>query len=75
MAPPGGWAIALLAVAGVILLVQVFVLRPKLDRRALQIIAGAPLPRSRGHLTYVGLEVGKVLVLAALGTVLVLERL
>jgi hypothetical protein len=49
------------------LLVQVAVLRPVLDERTLQVIAGTPPPPAPWHLAYIALEVVKVAVLAALG--------
>ena len=66
-APPGllGWV--LLGLAWLVLAVQAGVLRPRLDRRALAIIAGQTLPPSRQHLAYVALELAKGLVLVGLG--------
>jgi hypothetical protein len=68
--PPGAAGWALLALAWLLLVVQVSVLRPRLDRRALAIIAGQTPPASRQHLAYVLLEGVKVIVLVALGGVL-----
>ena len=67
-ASQASWLLLLLA-AG-ILAVQLAVLRPPLDRRAVQILAGTPPPPSRLHVAYIVLEVLKVLVLACLGVVL-----
>jgi len=63
-----GWG--LYAAAAAIVVVQTAVVRPLLDRRALRIVAGESLPRSRQHLVYIGLDVAKVVVLPALGAVL-----
>jgi hypothetical protein len=60
----GGWAVLLAQIAG---------LRPVLDRRARRLLAGESVPRSRLHLTYVGTEIVKVVVLAVLGCLLALE--
>jgi hypothetical protein len=65
---PAGWG--LLVLAWLILAVQVGVLRPRLDRRALAIIAGRTPPPSRLHLAYVALEGIKIVVLVGLGGVL-----
>ncbi len=56
-------ALALLIVLGV----QLAVLRPRLNRRSDQVLAGADLPRSREHLGYVVAEVVKVVLLMVLG--------
>lgn len=69
--PAVGWG--LLAGLCVLLAVQVLALRPRLDRRVSQILAGGVPPRSHLHLAYIGLEVGKVLALPVLG-VLLLRR-
>ncbi len=60
-----GWA--LLGAAWGLLVVQIVLLRPRLDRRALQIVAGGDLPPSRQHLAYIALEGVKIVVLVALG--------
>ena len=49
--------------------VQLGVVRPPLNRRSDRVLAGEDLPRSRGHLVYVALEVVKVALLIALGSV------
>ena len=64
---------ATLAVAVVVLAVQVGAVRPGLTRRSDQVLAGLDAPRSRGHLAYVGLEVVKSLALVV-GGVLLLWR-
>ncbi|MFH9860303.1 hypothetical protein [Streptomyces sp. NPDC017202] len=58
-----GAAVLVLLPAAVVLAAQMLVLRPWLDVRALQIIAGRTPPPSRLHVLYV---VGEVLKLAAL---------
>jgi hypothetical protein len=58
------------AVAVVILVVQVVVVRPALARRSDRVLAGEDPPRSRGHYAYIGLEVGKVIALLTTGTLL-----
>lgn len=68
--PPGSAGWALLALAWLVLAVQVATLRPRLDRRALAIIAGQTPSASRQHLAYVLLEGIKVSVLVGLGGVL-----
>jgi hypothetical protein len=68
--PPPTRATALLAVAAVVLALQVGAVRPQLTRRSDQVLAGGEAARSRGHYVYVGLEVIKVLALAAAGILL-----
>ncbi len=63
-----GWL--LLAGLVVLLLVQVLLLRPRLDQRALWIVAGGTPPPSRRHLAYIALEGVKVCALPVLGMVL-----
>ncbi|WP_194904713.1 hypothetical protein [Catenulispora rubra] len=64
--PPAAVAV-LTTAAGVLLTVQVAVVRPALNRRSDRVLRGEDLPRSRGHLWYVALEIAKVLILVALG--------
>lgn len=54
----------------VLLAVQVGVVRRRLGRRSDRVLAGEELPRSRGHLAYVGLELAKVVLLVVLGVAL-----
>jgi hypothetical protein len=68
-APPGSAGWVLLAVAWLLLAVQVGVLRPRLDRRTAALIAGQTLPASRHHVAYIALEGAKVIVLVGLGGV------
>ena len=61
----------LLGAAWLLLVVQVVVVRRRLDRRVSLIVAGQTPPPSRGHLAYIALELVKVVLLAALGATLV----
>jgi hypothetical protein len=67
--PTAAWAPA--AVAWASLTVQIAVLRPRLDRRSLIIIAGGDPPPSRLHLGYIALELIKVLALPTAGALAV----
>lgn len=58
------------AVALGVLAVQLVVVRPRLTRRSDLVLAGADVPRSRGHFGYVGLELVKLCALLATGTLL-----
>jgi hypothetical protein len=51
----------------VLLLAQLLVVRPRLNRRSDRILAGENLPRSHEHFYYVGLEAAKAAALIALG--------
>lgn len=70
--PVAAWL--LLAGLAALLLTQVWILRPRLDRRSQQILAGRPPPPSRQHLGYVALEANKVLMLPALGAVIITSQ-
>ena len=61
------WPLAVLGVADALLLAQVLWLRPRLDRRALLIIAGDEAPASSLHLAYIALEVVKLVLLPLIG--------
>ncbi|MFF2202135.1 hypothetical protein [Streptomyces sp. NPDC058145] len=63
-------AVGLTAAAAVLLAAQLAVVRPRLNRRSDRVLAGEDLPRSRGHLWYVALELAKVVALFALGVAL-----
>ena len=63
-----GWTLLVVTVA--LLATQAVLLRPRLDRRAQQIITGHPPPPSRLHLTYIGLECLPVATLLTLGALL-----
>ncbi|MET8560030.1 hypothetical protein ABZV75_05225 [Streptomyces flaveolus] len=67
-APAG--VIWLTAAVAAVLLAQLAVVRPLLNRRSDRVLAGEQLPRSRSHLWYVALEVLKAGALIALGVVL-----
>ncbi len=70
----GGRTTAVIILASLlwaVLVVQVAVLLPRLDRRARIILSGGSLPRSRLHLAYVALDGIKVVLLPVLGVVLV----
>jgi len=54
----------------VLLLVQLVLVRPRLNRRSDRVLAGETLPRSRLHLVHIGLEVVKVAALLVLGVLL-----
>jgi hypothetical protein len=56
-----------------LLVVQVAVLRPRLDRRARQLIQGHDAPRSHLHLAYITAECAKVLLLPTFGILLALQ--
>ncbi|MEV6806346.1 hypothetical protein [Streptomyces sp. NPDC051132] len=66
---PAGPA-ALTAAVAALLVIQLAVVRPLLNRRSDRVLAGEELPRSRSHLGYVALEVLKVALLIALGVAL-----
>ena len=54
--PPPAGAAAGLAVAFAALVLQIGVVRPRLNRRSDQVLAGLDAPRSRSHHVYIGLE-------------------
>ncbi|MFJ3714819.1 hypothetical protein [Streptomyces sp. NPDC090057] len=62
--------VGLTAAVAVLLAAQLAVVRPRLNRRSDRVLAGEDLPRSRGHLWYVALELAKVATLFALGVAL-----
>jgi hypothetical protein len=66
----GGAATTVLIAIWTLLLVQVAVLRPRLDRRADQLIHGQSSPRSHLHPAYVAAECAKVVLLPTLGILL-----
>ena len=63
----GTLGVAAVAVAVVMLTVQIVAVRPALTRRSDQVLAGAEGPRSHAHVVYVGLEVVKVIALVTAG--------
>ncbi|MEJ2865305.1 hypothetical protein [Actinomycetospora flava] len=58
------------AVLVALLIVQLAVVRPVLNRRSDRVLAGEDPPRSRAHLVYIGLEGAKVVALVVLGVLL-----
>lgn len=67
---PSAGVTSLAAVAGAVLSTQLVVVRPLLNRRTNQVLAGADVPRSSSHHWYILLEVTKVVALVALGVVM-----
>ncbi|MGI5156830.1 hypothetical protein [Microbispora sp. CA-102843] len=69
---PATAAVALTAVAAAVLVIQIAVVRPPLNRRSDRVLSGEDpaLHRSKAHLYYVVLEAVKVVSLLALGCVL-----
>ncbi|MBQ0896554.1 hypothetical protein KBX37_26270 [Micromonospora sp. U56] len=63
----------LVAVTGAVLLTQAFVMRPLLDVRAQQIIAGGQPVASHLHVVYIAMEAIKLVTVAWLGISLVLR--
>ncbi|MFI2234043.1 hypothetical protein [Nocardia testacea] len=63
---PAGAVWIWLAIAVVILVVQLAVVRPPLSRRSDRVLAGEELPRSTAHYWYIGLEIAKVIALIGL---------
>jgi hypothetical protein len=70
--PSAATAVAF-AVAVAMLFTQMLAVRPRLSRRADQVLSGLDAPRSRAHYAYVGLELIKVAALVPLG-ILLLSR-
>ncbi len=68
--PPSAGVTAALTVAFAALALQIGAVRPRLNRRSDQVLAGRFAPRSVGHNVYIGLEVIKALALAAGGILL-----
>jgi hypothetical protein len=65
--------VGVVAALVVLLGAQLGLVRPALNRRSDRVLAGEELPRSRGHLVYVALEVAKVALLVAAGTAALVE--
>lgn len=78
LVPPADFRVGatstLVLVLWVLLAVQLGVLRPKLDRRAAQLIAGESPPASRGHHVYIALEGLKIILLPVLGVLFWLDQ-
>jgi hypothetical protein len=70
LASPPSAATAAFAVALAALAVQIGAVRPQLNRRTDQVLAGLDAPRSRGHYIYIGLEAIKALALVVGGILL-----
>jgi hypothetical protein len=68
--PPPAGAAAAFAVAFAALALRIGAVRPRLNRRSDQVLAGLDAPRSRGHYVYIGFEAIKALALAAGGILL-----
>ena len=64
--PPAAVTV-LTAVTGMLLATQLAVIRPRLNRRSDQVLAGGDLPRSSAHLYYVTSEIAKIIALTGLG--------
>lgn len=67
--PPAGVIVAF-TVAFAALTLQLVVVRPRLNRRSDQVLAGHEGPRSRAHHAYVGFEAIKVIALVVAGILL-----
>jgi hypothetical protein len=61
------WPLGLLVITDALLVLQVAYLRPRLDRRALQIIAGGQAQQSSLHIVYIALEAAKLVLLPIIG--------
>jgi hypothetical protein len=68
--PTSARIVVAFAVAFVALAVQLIAVRPRLTRRADQVLAGLDAPRSPGHYAYVALEGFKVVALLVAGILL-----
>jgi hypothetical protein len=64
---PPARTVASAAIVGVLLLVQLALVRPALNRRSDRVLAGETVPRSWDHHAYIVLEILKVAALIALG--------
>ncbi|MEV4078260.1 hypothetical protein [Nonomuraea fuscirosea] len=67
----GGAATTVLIAIWTLLVIQVALLRPRLDRRARQLIQGQNPPRSHQHLAYIAAECAKIVLLPTLGILLI----
>jgi hypothetical protein len=67
---PGGSAVVASAIAILTLVVQLVLVRPRLNRRSDSVLAGANGTRSHAHLGYVVLEILKVSALVAAGVLI-----
>lgn len=71
--PPVAVGVAL-SVPVLALVVQVLAVRPRLNRRSDEVLAGADRPRSHAHLVYIALEAVKVVGLGVAGVLLLLTN-
>jgi hypothetical protein len=71
--PPSVGVIAAFLVVFAALTLQLVVVRPRLNRRSDQVLAGHDGPRSRAHYAYIGFEAIKVIALVV-GGILLLPR-
>jgi hypothetical protein len=67
IAAPPGRVVAGAALVVAVLVVQVALVRPVLNRRSDPVLAGESPPRSRAHYWYVGLELVKLVALLTTG--------
>lgn len=67
---PSVRVIVAVVAAVVTLLLQLAMVRPRLNRRTEAVLAGQNAPRSHGHFAYIALESGKVVALIASGILL-----
>jgi hypothetical protein len=67
---PGGSAVVASAIAILTLVVQLVLVRPRLNRRSDSVLAGGNGTRSHAHLAYVVLEIPKVSALLAAGVLI-----
>ncbi|SBS74070.1 conserved membrane hypothetical protein [uncultured Mycobacterium sp.] len=65
-----GPVLILAALTVVLLAVQLLLVRPRLNRRTTDVLAGHDAPRSRAHHAYIALEAVKLVALVALGAAL-----
>lgn len=68
--PVPGSAIVAGAVAVVLLVAQLALVRPRLNRRSDLVLAGEDAPRSNAHHAYIALELAKVIALLTTGVLL-----
>jgi hypothetical protein len=69
-APPAAVSTVAAFIAIVVLTFQLAGVRPRLNRRSEQVLAGADVPRSGAHHVYLALELLKVIALIVLGAAL-----
>jgi hypothetical protein len=69
-AGPSAPVLVLAAGTAVLLAAQLLLVRPRLNRRSTDVLAGQDAPRSGAHRTYIGFEALKLAALVALGATL-----